>query len=313
MMTALPIGVVGKLPARADFVRLGARGDAFEELLGWLVDGAERAALCERAALAALARDDVRAFVYRASGGQLLVGALAPSCDGAGRNLPVAAAVELPLPAALGRHVEVLPILLEPVWEGTRALVLELQDVPAQASAGSGWSVEWSANLEAAFATYAQWTEEMPIEDLVELVFGADLQVAAHTLAWLEEAIAPYRGIEAPETPLSLRLPLGAAGGAAVCFWLDFIRRSLAWRRTVPSFFWSHDGETGALMLHLGTVPEVALAELWLPSGEHDEICDWASAEARSWQSDRTAAWAALLDAPGHSLVGLLEAADLGG
>ncbi len=40
-------------------------------------------------------------------------------------------------------------------------------------------------------------------------------------------------------SPLSLRLPLGQAGGAALCFCSDLARRFLGWRATVPSFFWS--------------------------------------------------------------------------
>jgi len=93
---------------------------------------------------------------------------------------------------------------------------------------------------------------------------------------------------------------------------LDLVRRFTRWQRTVPSFFWTHDGSSGVLMLHLGVVPEVALSELWLPSGACDEVCDLVPSGSPAWHSDRARAWAGALEQPGRSLAALLEAADFG-
>jgi hypothetical protein len=87
-------------------------------------------------------------------------------------------------------------------------------------------------------------------------------------------AVQPHRKQELPGTAVSLRLPLGVAGGAAVCFWLDAVRRLAGWRTTVPSIFWSHDGDSGQLTVHLGSAPIATVSELWLPSERRDEFWD---------------------------------------
>lgn len=310
-MTERAVGVVGKLPGWADFVRLGTRGAPFEQLLQWLVDGAELAAAARRETYAELSEGSVQAFIYRASGA-LLCGALAPSCDSAGRRVPVAAAVEVDVDEALARHPELLPIVFEDVWAETGELIGELQRA-ARGDVGEGsWTLQLPPASTQAEETYQAWTQEIAVVDFLELVFGDDAERAARVFAFVEEAAAPYRAVEAPETPLSLRLPLGASGGAAVCFWLDLVRRLARWRRTVPSFFWSHDGSSGVLMLHLGVPPESALAELWQPSGACDDVCDLVPRGAPAWQNDRSSAWASALGQPGRSLAALLDAADFG-
>lgn len=306
------IGVVGKLPDWADFVRLGARGPAFERLLTWLVDGAESAAACGRTEFGALAGGDVQAFVYAGEGGTLLAGALTPSQDRAGRCVPVAAAREVMPGASLVRHPEALPIVLEAVWARTGRLVIELQEATRESLPEEGWSADVELEAEAALEIYREWTREISLEDFLELVFAGDAGRAAETFATVEEAILPHRGRETPATSLALRLPLGTAGGAAVCFWLDLARRLARWERTIPSFFWSHDGGSGVLMLHLGFVSETALAELWLPTVDRDEICDLMAPGPPRWRSDRLAAWSAELDRPERSLVTLLDAAQFG-
>jgi len=310
-MTERAVGVVGKLPGWADFVRLGARGATFEQLLRWLVGGAELAAASRPEPLATLSEGSVQAFVYRA-GGSLLCGALAPSCDSVGRRVPVAAAVEVEADEALWRHPELLPIVFEDAWAETSELIAELQRSPRDQLGERGWTLKLPLGSREAEETYQSWTREIAVVDFLELVFGDDPERAPRVLAFVEEATAPYRGVEAPETPLSLRLPLGESGGAAVCFWLDLVRRLARWRRTVPSFFWSHDGSSGVLMLHLGLPPESALAELWQPSGACDDICDLVPRGAPAWQNDRSGAWAAALGQPGRSLAALLDAADFG-
>lgn len=291
-MSRAAIGLVGKLPATADFVRRGAGSKAFAALYGWLIDGVQSAAGARGDWLAQVPPGAVQAMCFRVPGaGSMLAGALAPSADGAGRRFPLAAAAELTLDAELAEHGEVLPLVLEPSWAVTSQLVLELQEVDRPTLDGTDLMLDVEVDLAGSLSTYQRWTEELELGELVALVFGEDGARAAAALALVEEAVLPYRGIENPDTPLSLRLPLGQAGGAAVCFWLDLIERLTGWRRTVPSFFWSHDGDSGALMLHLGRVVPVALAELWLPTGGCDQVCDlilppslWASGSVSRWE-----------------------------
>jgi type VI secretion system ImpM family protein len=302
------IGLVGKLPAAADFLRVRANSEAFQGLLGWLIDGVQRAAVAGDV-WAGVPRTAVQAMCFRSRRGtSALVGALAPSIDQAGRRFPIAAASELVVDAELAEAPQVLPLLLKAVWAVTGQLVVDLQVVDRAALEAALPHADLELSMGDAASAYRAWTDELELDDLLGLVFGADAAHAAAALALTEEAVSPYRGVENPDTPLSLRLPLGQAGGAAVCFWLDLVVRLVGWRRTVPSFFWSHDGESGALMLHLGSVPPAALRELWLPTGKSDEVCDLVQPEPgfRSSAADR---WERILEDRALSVSELLRAA----
>ena len=291
-MARAAIGLVGKLPAAADFVRMGAGSSAFASLYDWLIDGVQSAAASQGDWGESMAAGALQAMCYLGpSRTSALGGVLAPSVDAAGRRFPIAAASEFPLDAALTEHGEVLPLVLESMWAVTSQLVSELQELDRAALEATELAAEVDVSVPEALAAYRAWIEELELDDFVALVFDGDAARAAAAFALAEEAVAPYRGMENPDTPLSLRLPLGRAGGAAVCFWLDLVERAAGWRRTVPSFFWSHDGDSGALMLHLGRVPPAALSELWLPTGRCDQICDlilpeelWASAGVGRWE-----------------------------
>jgi type VI secretion system ImpM family protein len=306
-----PIGLVGKLPASADFLRIRAQTEVFQALLGWLVDGVQSAAArgTGYAPDAAAGEGGVFAFCYKSrKHNTALGGALAPSSDQAGRRFPIAAASELLLDAELSQHPEALPLVLESVWATTSQLVLDLQCVDRAALDTVPLHADADIDVQAALAAYRGWTRDLDLDDFVALVFDGDPAHAAGAFALTEDAVAPYVGVENPDTPLALRLPLGRAGGAAVCFWLDLIVRLTGWRCTAPSFFWSHDGASGALMLHLGRVAPGVLSELWLPTGTSDEVCDLVAPE-RSFRSPQTSRWERIIGEPNQAVSDLLRAA----
>lgn len=320
-MARASIGLVGKLPASADFLRIRAGSEVFQALLGWMIDGVQHGAargrsaveappaLSDAAARAMAVGPAVQALCYRGRPGtSALAGAIAPSADQAGRRFPIAAACELDIDAALAEHPEALPLVLESVWAVTSQLVIDLQQQGRAEIEAAQPYAELEVSVPDAVATYRSWTDALELDDFLALVFEGDAAHAASALALTDEAVAPYVGVENPDTPLSLRLPLGQAGGAAVCFWLDLIVRLTGWRRTVPSFFWSHDGSSGALMLHLGRVPAAALGELWQPTGASDEVCDLAFPE-RSFRSSRASRWERILADPDLTVSELLRAA----
>jgi type VI secretion system ImpM family protein len=311
-----PIGLVGKLPASADFLRIQAQTEGFQALLGWLIDGVQSAAArgAVYAPEAPPGEGGVFAFSYQSRrsngrpGATALGGALAPSSDQVGRRFPIAAASELALDAELSQHPELLPLVLESVWATTSQLVLELQSVDRAALERASLEADVELGVHAALAAYRGWTRDLDLDDFIALVFDGDPAHAAGAFALTEDAVAPYVGVENPDTPLALRLPLGQAGGAAVCFWLDLIVRLTGWRCTAPSFFWSHDGASGALLLHLGRVSPAALSELWLPTGRSDEVCDLVSPE-RSFRSPQTSRWERIIGDPDQAVSDLLRAA----
>jgi type VI secretion system protein ImpM len=273
------LGVVGKLPSSGDFVRLGAHDEAFVALEAWLIRGMEWALERGGSTWAQhFSAGRAHAFVFQPVRGSAstLVGAVMPSQDSAGRHCPVAVAAPLQLGRELAALPQALPLLLERQWQLTGRLAAELRagaaaDLIASAAAATDMPVDPTATAHA----YDGWTRELSQAELWSLLFPtAGLEGARAAMRVVLEAIRVFAGVEQPETKLTLRLPLGAAAGAAVCLWLDVVRRALRWRSTVPSFFWSHDGVTGELVLHLGTPPASAVSELWQPTRSRDEICD---------------------------------------
>jgi type VI secretion system ImpM family protein len=306
--------LLGKHPSRGDFVAFGLRGPettGFDDFVTASIEWAEaRAGAGWDAAYGA---GGVQAFVYRPETGSrtVLVGAFAPSTDRAGRRYPLSFAIPLQPSPALLAAPGLWPILLEPIWsaasEAVLALVADPQaDIAAHLTALAPPQLEPAANVQ----EYLEWTQGLPADELWALLFGAEPGVdPAALLGLVTEAVMTVRGIEAPTTPLSLRLPLGAAGGAAVCFWLDWVCSVARWRETLPSFFWSHDGERGALLLCLGKPPRCTLAELWLPTRSRDVLLDVATDPASvpppaSGSGALAAAWTSL-----HTVADVLEAA----
>lgn len=273
----LPLFFFGKHPAENDFLCTPRDKPAVSELDRWLLDAMEWAnAHSDAKWLDALSSGSAKAFVFRSplKKKQLVVGALRPSRDGAGRQFPLVAATEAGADQA-GVPVGALPIALEPVWQQAEAAL-------AQASSTSTMTAPGSAELHPASVAsdaYQNWIQSQQMPELRNALFTGDAAEARFEQAYamLQECLVPYRGVEWPTTPLGLRLPLGSFGGAAVCFWLDLTRRITGWKKTIPSFFWSDDDAGGSMLMYLGSLPKHALRELWLPSDSNSEVCDLTS------------------------------------
>lgn len=286
MTRSLSLGLFGKAPYADDFIRVGAAEAVFSSFDAWLVSAVERAHRAGADWQAAFESGAAQAFVFRQPGAErsapLLAGAMAPSRDRAGRRFPLIVGAPFSADAYLMARPELMPIALESVWQKASELVtagreaeqsdferrVEIADVKL-------------GSAEDAERTYQSWIEELPSSELWVLLYSGDAeqravpeQTPARALRLLSEAIRPLRGIERPTTPLSAWLPLGQAGGAAVCFWLDLVKRMADWRETVASYFWSHDGVSGKMLLHLGEPPRTTAEQLWLPSRRRDEFFD---------------------------------------
>ena len=274
------MGVFGKAPWRPEYIKLRWDGEPFTSFDAWVTDNVEWAARHAGAAFAQASQaGSVNAFVFRPKNGQgALAGAIVASADSAGRNYPLVVAAPLSSAGAeVAARPEILPIVLEYFWQLASDVAVAVHaagSVERAASVAPG-DFAWPLGAPQAVAAYTDWAASLPLGDLCTLVYGAEgLSIAAGSVRFVVEAVRPMRGVERPRTPLTLRLPLGAAGGAAVCFWVDLVRRAAAWRSTVPSFFWSHDGEAGTMLLHLGDAPRTTLAELWIPGADRSELCD---------------------------------------
>lgn len=273
-------GLFGKLPQHADFVHAGNRSQALARFDDWLTDCVEwaharsGAEWCE-----AFRSGNARAFVFRVGDRDSLVpsyvvGVLAPSQDQAGRLFPISVAASVALGPDLASEPQLLPFACESIWRSAGECVADLSSAVDLASRVAALQAPTALSVVEARDAYAGWIQALPVPELSALIFGAAPEPLRDALRLLSAAVEPLRNTENPDTRLSLRLPLGVAGGAAVCFWVDVVRRLARWQATLPSFFWSHDGSAGQLVLHLGSPPAATVSELWLPTARFDEFCD---------------------------------------
>jgi type VI secretion system ImpM family protein len=277
MMRLETPALLGKVPWRDEYLNVGVDGPSFRVFDRWLTENIEFAAAragdrWEDAYRAGV----IHAFVFRPMRTQLplLAGAISPSFDSAGRNYPLVVASTVARAHDFCRTPEALPLLLEEFWQlssGAVAVARATRDFAPSHFGDDAADVDGTAVVSA----YADWAQKLPLVELWDLVYGAGGAANGRSAVRLVlEAIRPSSGVELSDTPLTLRLPLGSVGGAAVCFWIELVRRSARWKVTIPSFFWSHDGNTGTMLLHLGVPPKSTLAELWLPTQQRDEFCD---------------------------------------
>lgn len=287
------VAILGKLPTFPEYLRVGIADPLVAAFDAWLAHGMDR--LMSRSSdprwEESYANGAVHGFVYRKRGGppgRLLVGAIAPSADVAGRTFPLVVAAPVDCGPEIVRMPELVPLLVEPFWVQVSQLLFDAPSLPRDVLEHRARALQpiIDADTTSTAASYRAWLAELPAPELWTLIHGPVMGengepiAPGHTvplegvLRMLGECIRPVRGAEQPATPLTLRLALGQAGGAAVCFWIDMLRRVAGWRETIPSFFWAHDGTSGALLLHLGEPPACTVSELWAPSEKHDEICD---------------------------------------
>lgn len=281
MTTALGFRAFGKLPSRGDFLHIGASSAALAAFDDWLTQGVEWAHARAGAAFReAFTGSSIRAFVYVARSdpgpASLIIGALAPSRDEAGRQFPISVASSVALGTDFASEPQLLPIACEDIWQEASQCLAELLAGASEPSARlAALHPHPALDFADAQYNYSAWSEALPLAELWTLISASHSFDWLHdTLRWIAETVRPHRHQEAPNTRLAIRLPLGAAGGAAVCFWLDVVRRLSAWRSTVPSFFWSHDGVSDQLTVHMGLPAAASIAELWLPTRSRDEFCD---------------------------------------
>lgn len=278
VFSARGAGIVGKLPSRGEYLPVPSHAPSFAAFDAWLSTAMEWAARAAGPGWPdAFLHGALHGFAFRSDGDRsenLLCGVLSPSRDSAGRLFPLALGVPLLVAPEVTGRPELMPFVLETLWADAGGLLLDLLASPPSGTIPPpDFAPEPDAEAEQAAETYDDWAARITLRELWALL-GPALGRPAATLRLLLEAVAPVRGVESAQTTLSLRLPLGAGSGASLCFWLDVVRRHARWHSTLPSFFWSHDGTTGAALVHLGRPPASALAELWLPTGARDEIAD---------------------------------------
>jgi type VI secretion system protein ImpM len=265
----------GKIPSEGDFVRYRVEGGPVE-FERWVERGIMAAhGRWGQSFQPAFDAGAPHAFVYRAGTEELLIGVVAPSRDTVGRRYPfvvcervvsayVRGAPHLLLLAS-GDFLEAASALVQNLaGHDKNTLGIELASLPPP-NLGS---------LAAVGAEYTDWSMRTPVETAFGVTFSEPQAHAAYAIDVIFQCVHGWRGSENPQTPLSVRLPLGAGGPAAGAFWLDVVRRISRWQATVPSHFWRWNGDDGALLVQLGETPPSSLPELWLPDPDSSVVCE---------------------------------------
>lgn len=299
----------GKLPAFGDFVREGDFAGA-EGLFGWFEQGIAAAAARGNGWRECFDQSALKAFVFPLSERSLAVGVMAPSQDAVGRRFPFAVYSEtqreplLPgpyvLPLYLGSFLQASGELIDRAMVGQAPAAL-LRSIQAPDPG------QFVANLDA----YSAWIQGASLRTVGQAIFGGDWRTGlAHALYVCAESVRPFRGAEAPATPLAVRLPLGNGSGGAASFWLHVVRAAAGWQTTIPSCFWSFDLSDPSITIFFGQLRPSAFVDLWEPSPDSDYLSDltkFTSALAPHLREAVPAA-ADLLDRDDATVAGLVDA-----
>jgi len=279
------VAAFGKTPKMGDFLRVGSVGRVGEVFDDWIQQGMAAAEAKRGAAWApAYKAGELWAFIFRAPRSvnvrEGLVGVMKPSVDAVGRRFPLVVCS-----AALQQCVvpwpHVLPMGFGDFLDRAATLLLESDTIAGIADMQNALlriPEPVPGDAEPSAHEYAAWASATLLQNAWAVIYGpGDFVSAPRAIHTIAEALVPFRGEEAPNTKLSLRLPLGAGGVAAAAFWIDIVRhiaRSLAEVRTC---FWSVGGQGGSMILQLGNTPPATLGELWYPDPDSEYVCDLAT------------------------------------
>ena len=265
-----------------DFLRVGSGGPAGEALEQWVEQGLAFAEAKRGSAWPAIyASGATYAFVFRpprsSNATNTLVGVIKPSVDAVGRRFPlVVYSPALPRNTVPWPHI--LPIALGDFFDAAATLLMEADAVTGIADMQAALRrvpLPQLADGDRNAQEYEAWATSTPLGHAWNVVYGGDQAMSVpRALHTISEAIAPFRGQEAPATKLGLRLPLGPGGIAAASFWLDTIRRLARSPAEVRTTFWCFDGTSGCAIVQLGDTPASTLGELWSPDANSEYLCD---------------------------------------
>lgn len=257
-------GVLGKIPAQGDFLRVNAAGPAARALDQWLAEGIE----AQRRVGGKPPAQPVR-FLFRAAAGEVLAGAFAPSRDSVCREFPLAVftAVDARATAA---HLGGVEGAFAPFWQGALRLCADAAALPGAEIAARAAALAAPGPLGEAHAAAAGVWRSAPAASMAE---------DAYAVSTLLAACGAARGGPA-QKPVTLDCP--AADAVARGAWLEGVRRALGWTEAPPSVFWTD--APMRMLVCLGPPPPPVLGYLARPEAGGQQLWPLTtkSADARS-------------------------------
>jgi len=249
------VGVYGKIPAQADFVRINVGELTRLGLDRWFQEAhevvhGERSRLPDEPAFFAIAPSGARAVV---------VGAMVPGQDAVGRTFPVI--VFAALDAAVFADFPVLPQSYARFFDGAAGLL-------------QGAATMTAADLHAQVQGLSAELVPERLADVVSLLrrehaapLGLALGGLPHGAAYAFRTL--LTGCERARSAAHANSGVVTVDGpsptdAARLLWLELIRRRLGWRDAIPSFVWTRR-ESARLLVSLGPPATGLLAFLANP------------------------------------------------
>lgn len=300
-------GMVGKAPCHADFLRINAASSLAFQLHRWLTDGVEKA----RAARCGLPSGTVSFLFTAPKEKNVLLGVLAPSTDGVGRDFPLAVFTELPAPPVANR-LSVLPAAFRPFLTAGAALLraaasMDLPELTRRVDTLPHPGQEELGMAERHLRTLL--AEKRGPELLGPLSRPGEVPggpyYAFHTF---RTACAGERHRQQALANIILECPLTPVLGPVA--WLELATRLLRWPSAPPALAWCEDGEP-RLLLCLGAMAADVLLHLASPTHGGNRLWPLRTTRAAAIAQARQAlseTQRQLIDSPTTSLEELLQA-----
>ncbi len=274
------LGAFGKIPSMGDFVRVGCKPLASFE--SWVESGMALGETKHKERWPDIyGKGHLHGFVFRGSPAaketQVMSGTIGPSFDAVGRRFPLVIFSSYSEKRA-GNAAPLAPLFLADFLADAAQTAREggkLANGDALKERVGGISLPTFESESTCSAEYNQWTRSTTVRSIWESIYGdPDTDTPLAVLKAVLESVSHFHGRENLTTLLGLRLPLGRGGPLLIAFWIDTIRRAAGWRHAMPTLFWSVDGKADSLLLQLGATPPSALAELWSPDADNDNVYD---------------------------------------
>ncbi|MCP3144838.1 type VI secretion system-associated protein TagF [Pyxidicoccus xibeiensis] len=254
------IGLLGKTPRQAEFVKLNAATPLALQLYGWMEEGVERA----RRARVDLPSEPI-SFVFTGPGQkQALVGLMTPSQDSVGRAFPLAVFTEVASADTAPRYA-LTPEAFQPFLRaaGELARTAAEVDVPRLLERTASLPLPGPGDFSVAKRLRDTALAEHRMKDLLAPVTeGAPDGGHYYALHTFLTACMGERGREQSPAGVALDCPLAASVGPVA--WLELSARLLRWPHQPPAFFWS-EGERPRLLLSLGAATPALFLSLAQP------------------------------------------------
>lgn len=256
------VGLYGKHPTAADFVRVEAAGQALKAFDRWLSEALVDAARLVGDWESRYQDADITHFLFCSEGTTkepgCLVGSFAASCDRSGRSYPLIVFAELPLELALVAYPAVpLHGFLE---ESSEVLAQRAElDHERLGQAVRALALPDEPSVKAALARRDDVLRGTDSEKALEELFGAGFGAQAQTAALDQlKSIARATRDSSSIGRFGIRCPLGANTREHAAFWLSLLERNLG-LPLVPQVLWTRQNA----LLYLHSLSSKALAALW--------------------------------------------------